>query len=88
MNERRRRPPGFSWDDDKFATNLKKHGIRFEVAALVFSDSHRLEESDFRHYDEYRDFVVGSADGIILYVAYTCRTVDAMACTRMMCSRI
>ncbi len=76
MIERRRRPPGFSWDDDKYATNLKKHGIRFEVATLVFSDIHRLEGSDMRHYDAYRDFVVGSADGIILYVVHTCRAVD------------
>ena len=29
----------FEWDEVKAATNLRKHGIRFEEAASVFSDS-------------------------------------------------
>ena len=28
----------FEWDEDKAALNLKKHGVRFETAALVFND--------------------------------------------------
>ena len=29
-------PVQFEWDEDKAALNLKKHGVRFETAALVF----------------------------------------------------
>jgi uncharacterized protein len=28
----------FEWDDDKAATNLKKHGVSFDDAALVLTD--------------------------------------------------
>ena len=31
-------PVQFEWDEDKAALNLKKHGVRFETAALVFND--------------------------------------------------
>ncbi len=30
--------PVFSWDDDKNASNLAKHGVSFEAATLVFDD--------------------------------------------------
>ena len=35
------------WDDEKAATNLKKHGIKFEDAARIFLDDNRL---DLRYY--------------------------------------
>jgi uncharacterized DUF497 family protein len=37
----------FEWDDEKAASNLKKHGIAFEDAELVFFDPRSL--SDFKH---------------------------------------
>jgi uncharacterized DUF497 family protein len=30
--------PVFSWDDDKNASDLAKHGVSFEAAKLVFDD--------------------------------------------------
>ncbi|MCI9676488.1 MAG: BrnT family toxin, partial [Lachnospiraceae bacterium] len=36
----------FEWDDDKNELNLKKHGIDFETAMLVFNDLHRIEIYD------------------------------------------
>lgn len=34
------------WDDRKSATNYRKHGIRFEEAALVFDDPLAVSEQD------------------------------------------
>jgi len=28
----------FEWDPAKAASNLRKHGVSFEIAALVFAD--------------------------------------------------
>ena len=32
----------FEWDEEKERKNIKKHGIDFRTAALVFYDSNRL----------------------------------------------
>ena len=39
----------FEWDEDKNELNLKKHGIDFETAMLVFNDLHRIEIYDMEH---------------------------------------
>lgn len=36
----------FVWDSEKNEKNIKKHGIDFETAALVFNDDLRLEFPD------------------------------------------
>ncbi|WP_158808500.1 BrnT family toxin [Beijerinckia sp. L45] len=68
-----RRPAGFSWDDRKYLRNLQLHKVPFEVAALAFDDPDRLIEYDDRPfgYDEDRYYLIGNADGILLYVAHT-----------------
>jgi hypothetical protein len=61
------------WDDNKNQTNIKKHGISFETAALVFADEDRIEYYDKLHsIDEDRYIVLGCVQGI-LYVVYTMR---------------
>ena len=61
------------WDDNKNLTNIKKHGISFETAALVFADEERIEYYDKLHsIDEDRYVVLGCVQGI-LYVVYTMR---------------
>jgi hypothetical protein len=61
------------WDDNKNQTNIKKHGISFETAALVFADEDRIEYYDKLHsIDEDRFIVLGCVQGI-LYVVYTMR---------------
>lgn len=61
------------WDDNKNQTNIKKHGISFETAALVFADEERIEYYDKLHsQDEDRYVVLGCVQGI-LYVVYTMR---------------
>ena len=61
------------WDDNKNQINIKKHGISFETAALVFADEERIEYYDRLHsQDEDRYVVLGCVQGI-LYVVYTMR---------------
>ena len=36
----------FEWDKRKNTANIKKHGVSFEDAALVFKDTKRLEMYD------------------------------------------
>ena len=61
------------WDNNKNKTNIQKHGISFETAALVFADEERIEYLDKLHsQDEERYVVLGCVQGI-LYVVYTMR---------------
>jgi len=61
------------WDNNKNRTNIKKHGISFETAALVFADEERIEYYDKLHsQNEDRYVVLGCVQGI-LYVVYTMR---------------
>ena len=59
--------------DNKNAVNIRKHGISFETASLVFADEERIEYYDKLHsIDEDRYIVLGCVHGI-LYVVYTMR---------------
>ena len=61
------------WDDNKNRINIRKHGISFETAALVFADEERIEYHDKLHsLDEDRYVVLGCVQGV-LYVVYTMR---------------
>ena len=39
----------FEWDEAKALLNLKKHGLSFETAVLVFNGENRLEFFDQQH---------------------------------------
>ena len=39
----------FGWNEDKNRINQMKHGVSFEDAAMVFTDSMRVEIYDHRH---------------------------------------
>ena len=61
----------FEWDDEKAKINLKKHGVRFEVAMLVFFDKFLFEDYDYKHSDdEDRIKVIGKVDEVLV-VIYT-----------------
>ncbi len=69
----------FEWDDDKAARNLKKHGVRFSVAARALLDPCRIEVYDGREdYGEDRWATIGYADPTLLYVVYTVRHEDTI----------
>ena len=61
----------FEWDEDKNQLNLKKHGINFETAMLVFNDLQRIEIYDMEHsINEDRYNTIGMVNDI-LFVVYT-----------------
>ena len=76
------------WDDHKNQINIKKHGISFETAALVFADEERIEYYDKLHsVDEDRYVVLGCVQGI-LYVVYTMRGEAARLISARMANSI
>ena len=64
----------FEWDVAKAALNLKKHGIAFEDAELVFCDPGRIESyDDHEGYGEDRWATIGGVGSALLYVVYAVR---------------
>ena len=66
----------FEWDDKKAAANFKKHGVSFEVAALVFDDPLAAILYDSRHSigeDRYTVLGIPPETKTLLAVAYVLR---------------
>ena len=64
----------FEWDDKKAEGNFRKHGIRFEEAALAFDDPFALSKQDRVENGEQRWQTIGMAGGcLLLLVAHTVR---------------
>ncbi len=63
----------FEWDNDKAASNQKKHRVTFEEAATVFADPLAVIFDDDAHsQEEQREIIVGhSADSRLLLVSFT-----------------
>ena len=67
------------WDANKAALNLKKHGVSFEDAVLVFYDHGRIENYDGREdYNADRWATIGLATWSVLYVVYTVRKKETI----------
>lgn len=63
----------FEWDEDKNSSNLKKHKIKFEMAAPIW-DGFVLERPDVRKdYREDRIVAVGKVQDRFLTVVFTWR---------------
>ena len=61
----------YEWDSTKEAINIKKHGIDFDTAILVFEDDFRLEWYDKAHSGiEDRYNTIGMVHDV-LFVVYT-----------------
>ena len=59
----------FVWDEDKNRKNIRKHGISFDIAAMVFDDDLRLEYPDSEHsQDEERYLTIGLVYDVITVV--------------------
>lgn len=58
------------WDEDKATSNLKKHGVAFQLATRVFHDPARLERFDDR---EDRFLTIGLVGDVELAISYTLR---------------
>lgn len=63
----------FEWDENKAASNLKKHGVSFDEAKTVFDDPLYIDFYDPDHSDgEDRYIMMGmSLQNRLLLVAYT-----------------
>jgi len=65
----------FEWDDDKYAVNIRRHGIKFEEAAEVFFDpANKFGDASAK--TERREYVLGfSYSAKMLFVVYVERGV-------------
>jgi uncharacterized DUF497 family protein len=67
----------FDWDETKDANNLRKHGVGFEAALLVFDDPLQLSAQDREVDGEERWQTIGMAGGVLLLlVAHTFEDED------------
>ena len=63
----------FDWDENKYAINIRKHGISFNEAASVFFDENAIEIDDIKHsQDEDRFLVIGRSKRLRLLVVCHC----------------
>ena len=61
----------YEWDSEKEALNIKKHGLDFDTAVLVFEDENYIEWYDTEHSKtEERYNVLGMVHDV-LFVVYT-----------------
>ena len=74
----------FEWDEQKNKTNIAKHGIAFEEAALIFRGI-TLTEMDVRQdYGEVREISIGTLpEQVVIVVAHT----DRNGVTRIISAR-
>lgn len=62
----------FEWDEEKNRSNLAKHDIQFETAALVFEDPDALTQRDPFSQEEERWITLGTiAPATVLFVVHT-----------------
>ncbi len=65
----------FEWNEEKYAVNLVKHGVKFEIAAEVFLDPFR-QSGDASVEEENRSYIIGYAfSQKLLLVVYVERGV-------------
>jgi len=68
----------FEWDENKAASNIRKHGIDFNEARQVFEDDFAVDKvDDSMEYDEDRFIITGLMNGYLITVIYTERN-DAL----------
>ncbi|MDR0321549.1 MAG: BrnT family toxin [Treponema sp.] len=62
----------FEWDEEKDRDNQMKHGVSFEEAMAIFSDSRRVEFFDSKHsFLEERWKIFGMSGSIVYMVICT-----------------
>jgi uncharacterized protein len=62
----------FEWDERKNASNLRKHGVSFEVATAAFNDPMHVMRQDHEVHGELRWRTVGEVRGkYLLVVSHT-----------------
>ena len=78
----------FDWDDAKNRSNLRKHGVGFDTASLVFDDPYALMLQDRFENGEERWQAIGRiADAVVLVVAHTVKARAGTEVIRIMSAR-
>ncbi|MFK0692049.1 BrnT family toxin [Mesorhizobium sp. IMUNJ 23033] len=78
----------FEWDLEKAKSNLRKHGVSFELATRVFLDPLALTVQDRVEGAEYRWQTIGVVDGtFVLLVAHADREEDGIEVIRIISAR-
>jgi uncharacterized protein len=78
----------FDWDHNKSRSNLRKHGISFETASLVFEDPDQLSIQDRFEGGEERWRTMRLVNGItVLIVAHTVRDDSREEVVRIISAR-
>jgi uncharacterized DUF497 family protein len=80
----------YDWDDIKYETNIKKHGIRFEQAETVFADAMAIEYHDQEHStkEENRYIRIGmSVMGVLVVVFCERVSLNGEEITRIISAR-
>jgi uncharacterized DUF497 family protein len=63
----------FEWSEEKRLANLAKHGVDFELAALIFAGMVLVAEDVRQDYGERRFRALGEVDGDVYIVVFTRR---------------
>ncbi len=78
----------FEWDENKAASNLKKHKISFDEAVLVFDDPFVFTEQDRIENGEYRWQSIGMISGFLfILVAHTIHVDETSEIIRIISAR-
>lgn len=56
----------FDWDNDKAASNLRKHGVAFELAQQVWDDALHITVFDRHEENEERWHAIGLVCGVVI----------------------
>jgi uncharacterized DUF497 family protein len=59
----------FEWDADKATTNVEKHGVSFEEAAVALFDPNAVEAVDFLHDERLITLALNPATGVLYVVS-------------------
>ena len=63
----------FEWDETKNQTNIKKHGISFEEASMVFYDDNAIVFDDPDHsIEEERFLIIGTLENSKVSIVSHC----------------
>jgi uncharacterized DUF497 family protein len=78
----------FEWDENKAASNLKKHKISFDEAVLVFDDPFVFTEQDRIENGEYRWQSIGMISGFLfILVVHTIHVDETSEIIRIISAR-
>ena len=78
----------FEWDPAKALTNLRKNGVSFEMATLVFADPFAVFDQDRIEGGELRWLAIGRVGGFrLLVVAHVMRVRDEQEVIRIISAR-